>query len=140
MVIILVATIIVIAPTVMIINVIWQTRELHNNYFFFVANLLGTIAIGVIFRSVLQYLVMILYLLKLNSHYVGVIVKWVYLTLSLLFYLVDILLPISLAAERTIVIAFPYRHHDNKNGSRYSSSSVGLVSHSDHNIHHRCAS
>ena len=110
MVIILMATIIVIAPTIMIINVIWQTRELHNKYFFFVANLLGTIAIGVIFRSVLQYLVMILYLLKLNSHYVGVIVKWVYLTLSLLFYLVDILLPISLAAERMIVIAFPYRH------------------------------
>ena len=110
MVIILMVTIIVITPAMMIINVIRQTRELHSNYFFFVANLLGTIAIGVIFRSVLQYLVMILYLLELNSNYVAVIVKWVYLTLSLLFYVVDILLPVSLAAERMIVIAFPYHH------------------------------
>ena len=36
--------------------------------------------------------------------------KWVYLTLSLILYLVDILLLISLAVEHTIVIAFPYRH------------------------------
>ena len=53
----------VITPTVMMINVIWQIRELHTKYYFFVANLLVTDATFVIVRSAMECLIIILYLL-----------------------------------------------------------------------------
>ena len=93
----------------MIINVIRWTRELHAKYFFFVANLLGTIAIRVIYKTIQQYLIMISYLLKLNLDF-SIILKLVILSPALIFYLMDILLPITLATERMIVIAFPFCH------------------------------
>ena len=112
MVTILIATIIVIIPAAMIINVIWWTRELHTKYFFFIANLLITVAIRVIYKSVQQYLFMILYLLGLHLDYINIILKLLILSPALLFYLIDILLPITLATERMIVIAFPFRHRN----------------------------
>ena len=110
MVTILIATIIVITPALMIINVIWWTRELHTKYFFFIANFLGTIAITIIFKSCQQYLIMILYLLKLNLDFTNIILKLLILSPGLLFYLINILLPITLATERLIVVVYPFRH------------------------------
>lgn len=109
MVTIVIGTIIVVTPAVMIINVIRWTRELHTKYFFFLANLLGTIVIRVIYKGVQQYLIMILYLLELNLDF-SIILKLVILSPALLFYLIDVILPITLATERMIVIAFPFRH------------------------------
>ena len=53
---------------------------------------------------------MILYLLELNLDFTSIILKFLILSPALLFYLIDILLPITLATERLIVIAFPFRH------------------------------
>ena len=110
MVVVLISAIIVITPAMMIINVIWNTMELHTKYYFFVANLLATIAANKIVRSFLQYLIMILYLLDLNSDSIDTVLRWLILPLSTILYLMIILLPITTAAERLIVIAFPYHH------------------------------
>ena len=109
MVTILTATIIVVTPAVIIINVIRWTRELHTKYFFFVANLLGTIAIRIIYKTIQQYLIMVLYLLELNLEF-GIVLKLLILSPALLFYLMDVILPITLVTERMIVIVFPFRH------------------------------
>ena len=63
----LILVIIVITPAMTIINVIWQTRQLHTKYFFFVAHLLATDVTSAIAGSVMVYLIIILYLLDLNS-------------------------------------------------------------------------
>ena len=101
---------IVIIPALMVINVIWQTRELHKKYYFFVANLLATIAANKIVRSFLQYLIMILYLCDMISASVEAVIRWMILPLSTLLYLMIILLPITVAAERLIVVTFPYHY------------------------------
>ena len=72
MVVILVVTIIVITPAVIVINVIWKNREeLHTKYFVFVANLLATDIASIIVQSISQYLIMILYLVDINSNSTG---------------------------------------------------------------------
>ena len=58
---------IVITPAVIVINVIWQIRELHTKYYFFVANLLATDVAFVIVRNAMDCLIIILYLLGLSS-------------------------------------------------------------------------
>lgn len=107
---ILLTDIIVVTPAVMVISVIWKTGELHTKYYFFVANLLATIAAYKIFRSFLQYLIMILYLLDLNSDSTETVLRWLIFPQYMILHSMTILLPITLAAERWIVIAFPYRH------------------------------
>ena len=110
MAVVLTSAIIVITPAVMVINVIWSTRELHTKYYFFVANLLVTIVANKIVRSVLQNLIVILYLLDLKSDSTYTVLQWLIIPQSTILYLMIILLPITLAAERLIVIAFPFRH------------------------------
>ena len=107
---ILMLTVIVIYPAVIVINVIWKTRELHTKYYFFVANLLATDICAVIVRSVKRYLIAILYLLDLHSNSFEVIIRFLATPIFTLFHLMTILLPITLAVERMIVIGFPYRH------------------------------
>ena len=106
----LISAIIVITLDVMVINVIQWTRELHTKYFFLVAHLLGTDVAGIIVRFFQKCLIIILYQLGLNSDSTTTILKWLVILPSLLLYLIVILLPITLAIERMIVIAFPYRH------------------------------
>ena len=103
-------TVIVITPAVMVINVIWWTKELHTKYYFFVANLLATDIVAIIVRSVLQYLIAILYLLGLNSDSNATILQFSVLPLQVQAHLTAILTPCTLAVERMIVIGFPYRH------------------------------
>ena len=110
MVVILLTDIIVVTPAVIVINVIWKTRELHTKCYFFVANLLATIVTYKVFRSFLQYLIMILYLLDLNSDSTETVLRWLIFPQYMILHLMTILLPITLAVERSIVIAFPYRH------------------------------
>ena len=110
MVVILVVTIIVITPAVIVINVIWQTRELHTKYFFFVVNLLTTNIASIIVRTILQYLIMILYLADINSNFTSIVLKWSVLLPYTMLHLMTVQLPITLAAEQMIVIGFPYRH------------------------------
>ena len=103
-------SIIVITPSVTVINVIWQIRELHTKYFFFVAYLLATDVIWIIFAGVLVYVVIILYLLDLNSDSVAIMLKWLGIVPTLTLYLMVIWSPITVAVERMIVIAFPFHH------------------------------
>ena len=109
MVVILMVTTIVIYPSVIFINVIWKTRELHTKYYFFVANLLTTDIIAILVNSAIQYLIAILYLLDLRSDSANVILRFLVILIPA-FNLMTILLPITLAIERIIVIGFPYRH------------------------------
>ena len=106
----LASAIIVIPPAVTVINVIWQTRELHTKYFFFVAQLLVTKATWIIFASALANLIIILYLLDLNSDSAVTILKWIAIVPFSLIYLMTLLLPITVAVERVIVIGFPFHH------------------------------
>ena len=108
----LISTVIVITLDVMVINVIGWTRELHKKYFFLIAHLLGADVAGIIVRLLRQCLIIILYQLGLNSDSTTVMLKWLVVLPSTILYLVSILLPITLAIERMIVIAFPYHHRD----------------------------
>ena len=110
MVVILMMTTVVIYPAVIVINVICKTTELHTKYYFFVANLLTTDIIAIIVRSVVQYLIVIVYLLDLQSDSANVILRFLVSQIFGLVHLMTILLPITLAIERMIVIGFPYRH------------------------------
>ena len=91
----------------MIINVIWQSRELHKKYYFFIAYSLATSVIFVIFTNILIYLTIILYLLGLNSNSAVTVLKWLGIAPFMLLYLMSILSPIPVAID---VIAFPLRH------------------------------
>ena len=106
----LISAVIIITLDAMVVNVIWWTRELHTKYFFLVAHLLGTDVAGIVVRFFQQCLIILLYQLGLNSDFTTIILKWTVILPSLLLYLVAILLPITLATERMIVIAFPYHH------------------------------
>lgn len=110
MVVLLMVSIVVIIPAAMVINVIWWTAELHRKYYFFVANLLATDIITVIVRTAIRYFILILYLLDLNSDSDNFMIKYLVFPLFPLTALMTILLPITVAMERMIVIAFPYRH------------------------------
>ena len=108
----LAASIIVITPAVTIINVIWQSRELHTKYFFFVAHLLAINVTNTIVGSATVYLIIILYLFDLNSDSAVAVLKWVAIAPFILLYLMNILSPIPVAIERMIIIAFPFRHRN----------------------------
>ena len=110
MVIIPMVVLIVMTPAVMVIRVICMTKELHTKYFFFVANLLVTNIVNIIVEGVLQYVIMILYLCGLDSDSTGVIIKRSIFPLYGILRFMNILLLITLAVERVIVIASPYRH------------------------------
>ena len=106
----LLMAIIVITPAVMVINVIWQIRELHTKYYFFIANLLATDVAFVIVRNVIDCLIIILYLLGLNSDLTATKIRFFVFPMFVVFRLMDILLPTTIAMERMIVIGFPYHH------------------------------
>ena len=108
----LTSAIIVITPAVTIINVIWQSRELHTKYYFFVAHLLAINVTNTIVGSGTVYLIIILYLFYMNSDSAVAVLKWVTIAPLILFYLMNILSPIPIAIERMIVIAFPFRHRN----------------------------
>ena len=52
----------------------------------------------------------VLCLLDLNSQSAAIVLKWLGVAPALMLYMMIVLLPITIAAERMIVIAFPYRH------------------------------
>ena len=110
MVAILIVSAIVITPAVIVINVIWQIRELHTKHYFFVANLLVTDIIYIVTRSAMKYLIAILYLLDLNSAPATVVIQFLVSPMVKLLRLMTILLPATIAIERMIVIRYPYRH------------------------------
>ena len=58
----------------------------------------------------MQYLIVILYLLDLQSDSVNTVMELLVFPLLVPFQFMTILLPITLAIERMIVIGFPYRH------------------------------
>ena len=101
---------IVITPAVAVFNVIWYTRQLHTKYYFFIANLLATNIATVLVKVIQEYIISILYLLDLNSDSMPTAVKWLMFAPFTILYLMNILLPITVALERMIVIAFPFRH------------------------------
>ena len=110
MVIILMVVLIVITPAMMVIWVICTTKELHTKYYFFVANLLVTNIIHITVESVVQYVIMILYLCGLDSDSTGIILKRFIIPLRTILRFMTILLLITLAIDRVVVIASPYRH------------------------------
>ena len=101
---------IVITPAMAVFNVIWYTRQLHTKYYFFIANLLATNIATVIFGVIQEYVISILYLLDLNSDSMAIAVKWLMFAPFSILYFLNIMLPITVALERMIVIAFPFRH------------------------------
>ena len=110
MIFVLMVTTVLIMPSVMIINVIWRTTELHTKYYFFVANLLTTDILSIVFRSGSKYVIMILYLLDLTTGSATTVLQLSFIPMFTLAHLMTILLPVTLAIERMIVIGFPYRH------------------------------
>ena len=106
----LASAIIVITPAVTVINVICQTRQLHTKYFFFVAKILATNVTWMVIIKVVVYLIIIPYLLDLNSDSAVIVLTWLGIAPFILTQLMAGLLPITVAVERMIVIAFPFRH------------------------------
>ena len=100
----------VVTPAVTVINVIWQIRELHTKYFFLVAHMLATKVTWVMITLVLTYIIILLYLFDLDSDFAYIVLKWLGILPYILMYLMAILLPVPIAVERMITIAFPFRH------------------------------
>lgn len=107
---VLITFLIVVIPALIVLNIIWWTKELHTKHFFFVTNFLVTIIANKTVRSVLQFVIFILYLLDSDSDSVGAVLRWLAIPVWVTLYFMTILLPITLAAERTIVIVYPYRY------------------------------
>ena len=106
--ILLVAIPAIIIPAVLVIRIILQTEKLHTIYYLFVINLLATDILNTL-RMGLEITLMCLYLFCIN----------VDTTVSLNFIIYTILsIPriaarfsfITLAIDRVVAIAFPYRH------------------------------
>lgn len=104
--------IIMVTPAITVIGVIWQTRQLHTKYFFFIAHLLATKVPWIILASFLGHLTIILYLLDLNLDSIFIILKWLIIPPFMVIYSMDILLPVTGAVEYMIVIAFIYCHRN----------------------------
>ena len=138
---ILIVGIVVIIPAVMVINVIWWTTELHTKYYFFVANLLATDIITVIVRTVIQYLIVILYLLDLNSDSAGFVLKYFVFLLFPLTTLITVLLPITVAVERYdchCISLLSQKHLDYQKSCRCTGSNVGIITDPVNNHYHHC--
>ena len=100
----LISAIIMIIPAVTIINVIWQTRQLHTKYYFFTAHLLATNVIWISVASVLVYIMNILYVLDLNLNSAATVLKWLGIAPALLLYLMIVLLPTTIAVEHMMLL------------------------------------
>ena len=74
--------------------------------------MLATKVTWIILATVLAQLIIILYLLDLNSGSVAFVLKWLIIPPFLVIYMMTILLPITVAVERMIVIAFPFHHRN----------------------------
>ena len=72
--------------------------------------LLYTYIANVIARSILQYLIMILHLFEMNSHSATIVLQLSIIPIPMMIHLMTILLPVTLAIERMIIIGFPYHH------------------------------
>ena len=107
---VLIVVVIVITPAVVVVRIIYKTKELRTKYYFFVANLLVTNIINMLIKSILQYLIMILYLLGYESNSIGNILKKFILPLHTILQFTSILLLITLAIERAAVLALPFSH------------------------------
>ena len=97
----------------MVINVIWQIREFHTKYYFFVANLLAT-DVAFIVKNV-ECLVSILYLLGLDAKPIA-----------------------TTAIIQFIVIGFHRSIMTTKNSYWYPGSIVGSSAYFDNNDHVYC--
>jgi len=110
MLLVLVMSVLIITPAVIVIRVIRKTDALHTNYYFFVANLLVTDIVQAVIRLITENLIMIIYLLDINTDTAGEVVFWLNVPLSRIFFLLTNFLFVTLAMERVIVIGYPYRH------------------------------
>ena len=110
MLLVLVVAVLVITPSVIVVHIIKKTEALHTNYYFLVANLLVTDIIFLAYKLITDYLIIIVYLLNLNTAAVGEVLFWLTVPLSMTLFALTNLLFITLATERVVVIGFPYRH------------------------------
>ena len=106
----LVMLILIITPAVVVVCIIKKTEALHTKYYFLVANLLVTDIVQAVYKLITENLIMITYLLDLNTDTVGEVLFWVTVPLTLTFFIITNLLFVTLAVERVIVIGYPYRH------------------------------
>ena len=100
----------IITPAVIVVRIIRKTEALHTNYYFFVANLLITDIVQAVYRLITENLIMIVYLLDLNTDTIGEVLFWLSVPLTTTFFIITNLLFVTLAVERMVVISYPYRH------------------------------
>ena len=98
---------IVITPSVMVINVIQWTRVIYKILLLCCQLTCYTDIVSITVRSISQYLIMILYLLGLNSDSAQVVLPSFHCSPI---HLMTIILPVTVVIEHIIVIGFPYRH------------------------------
>ena len=110
MIVLTISAIMIATPALMIINVIWQTRNLHTKYFLFLAHLLAIDVADILGTAIGGHLIMCLYLFDFNLGPANILIKWLVIFPNMLLFLASLLAPINLAVERMIAIAFPYRH------------------------------
>ena len=110
MLLVLVMSALIITPALIVVWIIKKTEALHTKYYCLVANLLVTDIVQVFCKFVSEYLVMITYLLGLNTDTAGEILLWLTVPITTMLFIVTSLLFVSLAVERVVVIGYPYRH------------------------------
>jgi len=110
MLLVLVVAILIITPSVIVVHITKKTEALHMNYYFLVANLLVTDILYLAYKLITDYLIIIVYLLDLNTVAVGEVLFWLTAPLSMTLFALTNSLFITLATERVVVIGFPYRH------------------------------
>ena len=102
----LVAMVAVIVPAVLVIRIILQTEKLHTIYYLFVINLLGTNILNTL-RLGFEIILMCFYLFSINvdtnvSFIIYAILNTPRTAVRFTF--------ITLAIDRVVAVAFPYRH------------------------------
>ena len=110
MLLVLVISSLTITPTLIIVRIIKKTEALHTKYYCLVTNLLITDIAQAVFKFITENLIMITYLLGLNTNAVGEVLFWLVAPLTTTFLIITNLLFITLAVERVVVIGYPYRH------------------------------
>lgn len=101
----LLAPFVVAVPTGLVLRVIAVEEKFHNKYYFLVANLLATDLLAIVGENLVRFVALLTYVSGIQVQ-----INCVFLSLFEIPASTSQLLFITLAIDRLVVIAYPYRH------------------------------
>jgi len=126
---VLVMSALIVTPALIVVRIIKKTEVLHTKYYGLVTNLLVTDIAQVFCKFVSEYLVMITYLLGLNTDTVGEVLFWLTVPTPTMLFIVTSLLFCNLACGCYWLPLLSQKHHDHQGSTRYGCIHLGGVGH-----------